>query len=193
MTTKKVGGARFSTKPRCGAITRGTDATRGKVCDGHPCLRMAGHGTDHLGSGKCLYHGGATPRKHGLFSRVVPKDMTASYVAVLADPNLNSMREQLALLDGVIIPGALKRGEKAPTHAGEIDPLRLQLQAIDVKSKIVKRLADTEQNRKIAFTPDELRRLIVGLVAVVAEFVDADMLRKISTRIGVLALSAELG
>jgi hypothetical protein len=116
-----------------------------------------------------------------------------SYVAVLADPNLNSMREQLALLDGVIIPGALKRGEKAPTHAGEIDPLRLQLQAIDVKSKIVKRLADTEQNRKIAFTPDELRRLIVGLVAVVAEFVDADMLRKISTRIGVLALSAELG
>jgi hypothetical protein len=154
---------------------------------------MAGHGTNHLGQGKCKYHGGCSPIKHGLYSTVVPVAWRASFQAALEAPDPKSMLDHIALIDGVILPGALNRGEKAPTHAGEIDPLRLQLQAIDVKSKIVKRLADTEQNRKIAFTPDELRRLIVGLVAVVAEFVDADTLRKISTRIGVRALSAELG
>jgi len=179
------GNSTYSTKPKCGAKTR--------AGGGHPCRRMAGHGTNHLGQGKCKYHGGCSPIKHGLYSTVVPVAWRASFQAALEAPDPKSMLDHIALIDGVILPGALNRGEKAPTHAGEIDPLRLQLQAIDVKSKIVKRLADTEQNRKIAFTPDELRRLIVGLVAVVAEFVDADTLRKISTRIGVRALSAELG
>jgi hypothetical protein len=153
----------------------------------------AGHGTNHLGQGKCKYHGGCSPIKHGLYSTVVPVAWRASFQAALEAPDPKSMLDHIALIDGVILPGALNRGEKAPTHAGEIDPLRLQLQAIDVKSKIVKRLADTEQKRKIAFTQDELRRLIVGMVAVVAQFVDADTLRKISTRIGVGALSAEIG
>jgi hypothetical protein len=122
------GNSTYSTKPKCGAKTR--------AGGGHPCRRMAGHGTAHLGSGRCKYHGGASPIKHGLYSKVVPKEMKASYLAALADPNPNSMQEHLALLDGVIIPGALKRGEKAPKHAGETDPLMLQMKAIDTKSDL---------------------------------------------------------
>jgi hypothetical protein len=111
--------------------------------------------------------------------------MTASYVAALADPNLSSMREHLALLDGVIIPGALARGEKAPKHAGEIDPLMVQMKAIDTKSKVVKRLHDMEEGTKIRFSEQELRLLVEQMVAIVAEFVDGPTLRKIATRLGV--------
>lgn len=185
----KHGGARISTKPRCGAVTRGTDVTRGKFRDGHPCLRVAGHGTNHLGSGRCKYHGGSSPIRHGLYSKVVPNEMKASYLAALADQDPRSMREHLALLDGVILPAALARGENQPLIAGQSDPLQIQLQAIETRSKVVRRLAAIEQSGKIAFTPAELRMLIVQIVSVVAEFVDATTLKKIATRIGTQSLS----
>lgn len=47
-------------KPRCGAKTR----------SGTPCKKEAGWGTDHLGQGKCKLHGGATPVKHGRYSKI---------------------------------------------------------------------------------------------------------------------------
>ena len=47
--------------PICGAISRSTD---------QPCRNAAGKGTDHVGQGRCKYHGGATPIKHGAYSKV---------------------------------------------------------------------------------------------------------------------------
>ncbi len=38
--------------------------------DGHLCDHPAGFGTDHLGTGRCKYHGGATPCKTGARSKV---------------------------------------------------------------------------------------------------------------------------
>lgn len=60
-------------KAKCGAKTR----------QGHPCKLPAGFGTDHVGSGKCKYHGGASTgapkknknsEKHGLFSKHLPEE-----------------------------------------------------------------------------------------------------------------------
>lgn len=47
---------------RCPAIAKTT---------GEQCKRQAGWGTDHLGEGVCRTHGGATPIKHGLYSKVL--------------------------------------------------------------------------------------------------------------------------
>lgn len=47
--------------PRCGARTR----------SGSPCRNVAGKGTNHLGIGRCKFHGGATPIRHGRYSTVV--------------------------------------------------------------------------------------------------------------------------
>lgn len=33
-------------------------------------MQKAGWGTDHVGQGKCKLHGGATPRKHGRYSKI---------------------------------------------------------------------------------------------------------------------------
>ena len=178
------GGKRISTKPRCGAKTRSRDANG--VRKGTPCQREAGMGTDHLGTGRCKFHGGCTHRKAGgLYSRVIPVKRKASYQEALeSGMALKDMTEHLALLDGVILPGALERGEAKPTQPGESDPLMVQLATIDVKSKILKRQSDIEQSRKIAFTEQELRALVGQMVAVVAEFVSHDVLKKIAMRLG---------
>lgn len=34
------------------------------------CQNPAGKGTDHVGEGRCKFHGGASPRKHGAYSGV---------------------------------------------------------------------------------------------------------------------------
>lgn len=44
----------------CGAATR----------SGGTCKKQAGWGTEHLGEGKCRLHGGATPIRHGRYSKI---------------------------------------------------------------------------------------------------------------------------
>ena len=173
------GNSTFSTKPKCGAKTR--------AGGGHPCGRMAGHGTNHLGQGKCKYHGGSSPIKHGLYSTVVPVAQRTSYQAALAALDPKSLLEYIALIDGVILPGALKRGEKTPKHAGETDPLMVQMKAVEAKSKLVYRLHKMEDAQKIKFTESELKMLVTEIVTIIAEFVDAVTLPKIANRFGARA------
>lgn len=143
-----------------------------------------GEGTNHLGQGRCKFHGGASPIKHGLYSKIVPQEYKESYQAALASADPKSMLEYIALLDGVILPGALERGTKAPRHAGETDPLMLQMMAIDTKSKLVHRLHKMEDAQKIRFTEVELELFVVEIITIIAEFVDASTLRKITARFG---------
>jgi len=178
------GNSTWSKKPKCGAKTR--------AGGGHPCGRMAGHGTNHLGMGRCKYHGGSTPIKHGLYSNVVPAAMRESYRAALENTDPNSMREHIALIDGVILPGALKRGTKRPETPGVPDPLETQLRAIDTKSKILKRMSDIEDRDKIKMTESDLRLFVLEVVSVVSEYVDAVTLRKIADRFGVRANSLRI-
>jgi hypothetical protein len=67
----------------------------------------------------------------------------------------------------------------------------VQLQAIDTRSKVLKRMQDIEQNQKISFTQNELGMFVLQVMTIVAKFVDAQTLRKISAMIGVQSLSAE--
>lgn len=45
---------------RCGFVKK----------DGEPCRQVAGKGTDHLGIGRCKFHGGNSKIKHGRYSKV---------------------------------------------------------------------------------------------------------------------------
>lgn len=176
------GNSTFSTKPKCGAKTR--------AGGGHPCGRIAGHGTNHLGQGKCKYHGGCSPIKHGLYSTVVPVAWRARFQAALEAPDPKSLLEHIALIDGVILPGALMRGEKPPRREGQPDPLMVLLAVIDTKSMMLKRLSDIEDRGKIKLTEKEMSLFVMEIVSVVAEYVDAATLRKIADRFGVRAMAA---
>jgi hypothetical protein len=66
---------RRSTYPLCGA----------KKKNGETCRAFAGQGTDHLGIGKCKYHGGATHRKAAAKAEAQRK-MTTLGVAMNVTP-----------------------------------------------------------------------------------------------------------
>src|SRR3954470_5731126 len=60
-------------------------------------------------SGRCRMHGGKTPRglaspltKSGRYSRDLPTRVAARYENALADPELLSVRDDIALLQGAI-------------------------------------------------------------------------------------------
>lgn len=47
--------------PTCGAKAKQS---------GLPCKKPAGYGTNHVGQGRCKFHGGCNPIKHGLYSTI---------------------------------------------------------------------------------------------------------------------------
>jgi hypothetical protein len=113
---------------------------------------------------------------------MVPVAWRASFQAALEAPDPKSLLEHIALIDGVILPGALKRGEKAPRREGQPDPLMVLLAAIEMKSKILKRMSDIEDRSKIKMTDAEMKLFVLEIVSVVSEYVDAQTLRKIADR-----------
>lgn len=78
-------------RPACGAKTRS-----GKPCTMPPVI----------GRTRCRMHGGATPRAgpdhhritHGRFSKVLPGRIRERYEAALADTDLASLRDEIAVL-----------------------------------------------------------------------------------------------
>jgi hypothetical protein len=73
----------------CGALSKGTR---------QPCQNVAGKGTDHFGEGRCRLHGGATPTKHGLYSKVRRTRLGQRMAEIADDPNLFTLRSELTML-----------------------------------------------------------------------------------------------
>jgi len=73
----------------CGALSRST---------GKPCLNVAGKGTDHFGEGRCRLHGGATPIKNGLYSKVRRTRLGQRMAEIENDPDLMNLERELAYL-----------------------------------------------------------------------------------------------
>ena len=73
----------------CGALSKGT---------GQPCQNVAGKGTDHFGEGRCRLHGGATPTKHSLYSKVRRTRFGQRMAEIADDPNLFNLNSELAML-----------------------------------------------------------------------------------------------
>jgi hypothetical protein len=106
----------------------------------------------------CRMHGGKTPRgpasanyKDGRHSRFLPSRMFAAYRAAGLDPELMSLRQDLALLDARIID-VLKR-----VDTGEAGSIWIALQAAWVRLAQAQERADVV-TYKIAF--DDVGRLV---------------------------------
>lgn len=79
--------------PICGAKTR----------SGEPCKNR------QMANGRCRFHGGKTPKgmglpqfKHGRYSKYMPKRLLERYDQAVQDPELLSLREEVAALDARI-------------------------------------------------------------------------------------------
>src|SRR5690242_13968896 len=81
---------------------------------GDRCARPAGWGTEHYGFGRCKLHGGATPYKHGRYSRVVREFHLPAIKWKLRAYNIQQLRYHLR----VLIPDGERREELFRLLAG---------------------------------------------------------------------------
>lgn len=73
----------------CGAKLRKKD---------RKCRQRAGHGTDHVGQGKCRLHGGLTPIISGRYSSIKRPAWTERVERFKADPDPLNLLDEVALL-----------------------------------------------------------------------------------------------
>lgn len=67
-----------------------------------PCCRPAGWGTDHFGEGKCKLHGGASPIKHGLYSKYLRGIRKELYEEFLNSTEIDDLSSEVARLRAIL-------------------------------------------------------------------------------------------
>lgn len=73
------------------------------------CTNTAGYKTDHVGVGRCKFHGGSSlsgpdhPNwKHGKYSDALPDNILKHYEEIIADGRLTELKEDLAIVTALI-------------------------------------------------------------------------------------------
>ncbi|MFW5968953.1 MAG: hypothetical protein ACOCV2_15620 [Persicimonas sp.] len=131
-----------TTKPKCGAKTKST---------GEPCQQPAGFGTDHVGEGRCKFHGGATPAKHGLYSMYSSRR--------LAD-RLEQMRKaegELAdLADDILLARAVISTQTEQADALDAAKAKELLQLLERLSRIIARQHKIRHGEEYTVTVEEV-------------------------------------
>ncbi|MFW8627673.1 hypothetical protein [Deinococcus sp. ME38] len=73
---------------------------RGKA--GQYCKNAAGKGTDHVGQGRCRLHGGATPIKHGRYSRIQRPRLQTLMAELAKDADPLDVTQELLILRALV-------------------------------------------------------------------------------------------
>lgn len=167
----KNGTAVVASDGKCGAKAKST---------GRPCRRAAGHGTDHLGEGRCLFHGGASLVKHGRYSTITREPIRKLIEAYEADPDPLNLEPELALLRALVVD-YINRNELAsdgekPLSEEVVDTLRR------LAGELLRGVARIERNRAMnAISQAELYRFLKEVERVIRNNVTDE---KVLERIG---------
>lgn len=165
-------GGRKSGTPH-GTSGAGSDATHGGTKCGAKkkqgagyCTRVAGYNTDHLGEGRCHLHGGATPIKHGRYSKVKRKELRELMAELEADP------DPMNLLPDLHMMRALWRMLVEKKQADPVEAARLLAEA----TKIVERMERIRNAN--AISRQDLSRVMHEMGRVVEAFVEDPAIRE---------------
>jgi hypothetical protein len=91
------------------AVPRHTSASGKLLCGatgkrtGRPCQKPAGFGTEHDGEGRCKFHGGSTPIKHGRYSSVRRTRVGEILDELAEDPNPLDLLPEIELLRALVL------------------------------------------------------------------------------------------
>lgn len=160
--------------PKCGAKGR----------SGRPCGLPAGHGTDHVGEGRCRRHGGATPVKHGRYSTITRPRIAELVAQFAADPEPLNIRSELDLLRALTLDfierydafteALIAWHESFGSDEGNPKPT----QVIDIAdaARLIDRIARVveiidKQKQKGALSLETLQRVMESFGAIVAKHV----------------------
>jgi len=157
----------------CGAKTKG---------DGEPCKRPAGWGTDHPGVGRCKLHGGATPVKHGLYSKYTEHRLASMIDKLSNDEQLLDLRKTIALQQSIIISilNKLKDGELDfnQSLANTLNNLA------DKLGRNIERRQKIEEGEKYILQIEEVQNIVNQVVVIVKEEIhDKRKIEKIAKRL----------
>lgn len=135
----------------------------------HYCRRRAGHGTQHLGIGRCRYHGGNSVVQHGMTSRYHQVTIAKLIDQHLADPDPLNLLPELATLRALLE----SRLEKKTV---DVDAAARLIQAV---ASVVARIEKIRSEN--AISRPEFFRLMQAMAAVVEQQVsDPITLQRIS-------------
>jgi hypothetical protein len=162
------------------------------------CTNVAGKGTDHVGAGRCKYHGGATPVKHGMYSSVTRYSGIGGPIGELYEKYTNSdtdpldMTPELALTRALIedyianyeeFKETLYQWRDAYASHHDTEPPKLNLPSIHSAHKMVETLSksvDRVQRRReaSAISLKELFRTMAAMGNIVKEAINDDTMNK---------------
>ena len=104
-------------KPLCGAKKRGSGEP------GEFCQNISGYKTEHVGSGRCYYHGGATgsgrPVLHGKYSKKL--SLYDKIQEIKEDPQLLNADEPVALLRALLNEQIFKHDEASSQYTEALE------------------------------------------------------------------------
>jgi len=156
----------------CGAKTRA----------GTPCKKPAGWGTNHKGVGKCKLHGGATPIKHGLYSKYTNHRLADMIDKLSNDDELLNLRKTIALQQSLI----LNILDKVEEGRLELSP-KLSETLCDIGDKLgrnIERRQKVEEGEKYILQIEEVQSIVNQVVVIVQEEVkDPAVIDKVGTRL----------
>lgn len=150
--------------PICGA--------RGKR-RGIPCTNKAGKGTDHVGAGRCNYHGGGTQSplaknwKHGQFSKIrTQHPMLREKMEELAKAtDVFDLREEIlrmrAIVDYAVTQGQF---DDVMRYTGDL-------------SRVIERLHNIEVGRRLVISIENVQPIIENIVIAVNKHVPDEYIR----------------
>lgn len=141
----------------------------GKRRDGLPggCRLRAGHGTSHLGYGRCKFHGGATPIKHGFYSKWVSQ-MLADRMADAEGLSFLEHAEQALVAQVGLIAEYMGRVEEGmPLSREDIDFMQKWLSRVTKSAEQVNKIRLQQ-----AMTVAEARAMFEGWAQIVEKYID---------------------
>lgn len=156
----------------CGAKTRA----------GTPCKKPAGWGTNHKGTGKCKLHGGATPIKHGLYSKYTSHRLADMIDKLSDDDELLNLRKTIALQQSLI----LNILDKVEAGQLELNP-KLSKTLCDIGDKLgknIERRQKVEEGEKYILQVEEVQQMMNQVVVILREeLTDPAVIDKVGSRL----------
>lgn len=151
--------------PVCGARNR----------QGDLCRNQAGKGTDHLGFGRCKFHGGVNQSpasknwKHGLNAKVSYPSIAEKARQLRENRDVFDLRDHIFLMEAI--------AQTVLENAKTVDDLFPLVKVVDTCTKAIQRLDEIEHGRKYVISVESLGGILTRVVDVIGRHVPDPYLR----------------
>lgn len=112
------------------------------------CKNKAGYGTDHLGGGRCKFHGGSSngkPITTGLYSKKMKTNLQQEFEKLVTDPNVVELRSELSFTKTLVshFIDSVRNSLDDPNAGFWIDTTDKGNRVVSAEAKALMQLLDT--------------------------------------------------